>query len=392
MAGLRELPRRRSRPVLPRAGCLDRARPRRLPRVCGCGRMPRVRAGQRREVRHLGRHERARAPPHPPAACRRPVAPPPRPESELCQPARTGSAARPTARIGASRAAAGSSRRASIVRSAARSSCGPALRRRCGRAPTAGTRPTSSARRPRARRRPRSHASAGPTTSGATRFIDTCTPSPTGRPSARRCGPRTAPADPPGPGRGRVRQPDVLRHQQRAGAHGDRPGGRVGPAGPAVGRRASGTPPGAPRAASARARRGTPGTPSSSADPGREPVAGGDGVGQRRRRRSGTNGTTSTTPMRGWTPAWSRRSSRSTGRRGHRPGRVLADQRQHRPVVVGGRCGGRAGRRRPRRRARRARRGRRPSLTFTTHSSTTPDRTPMDSVEPSRRRAVQCRP
>ena len=49
---------------------------------------------------------------------------------------------------------------------------------------------------------------------------------------------------------------------------------------------------------------------------------------------SGTKGTTSTTPSRGWTPSWARRSSSATAAAATRPGGVLADQGEHGAVVV----------------------------------------------------------
>ena len=124
---------------------------------------------ERREVRHLGRTVRARAAPHPPPA---------------------GAAARRSQPLSAVRRCAS---RASIVRSASRSSSLPTVRGHAGAAPPPApgppARPAPPAPAPRRRRRRRP----GRMTAGSTRFIDTCTrrhrrgrgPAPTG-PSARR--------------------------------------------------------------------------------------------------------------------------------------------------------------------------------------------------------------
>ena len=56
------------------------------------------------------------------------------------------------------------------------------------------TSPTNSPPATGTRAATRSVAGAGPNSCGATRFIDTCTRSPTWSPRARRCGPRTAAA------------------------------------------------------------------------------------------------------------------------------------------------------------------------------------------------------
>ena len=144
------------------------------------GGLPRVRPGQRREVRHLGRHERARAtPPAPPAGARPP---------------------------GHHRLIAASGRRRSPAQRAfdrpigARSSAAHSASRRSRRAPPRAPGPParrgrSTPRRRAAARRTRSQASRGPESSaGSTRFIDTCVASPTCRPSARISGPRTSAA------------------------------------------------------------------------------------------------------------------------------------------------------------------------------------------------------
>src|SRR5690606_25821971 len=65
LAGLRQLPGRRPRSLLPRAGGVDARGKGGLPGVRGARPVPRVRARELREVRHLGWHERARAPAHP---------------------------------------------------------------------------------------------------------------------------------------------------------------------------------------------------------------------------------------------------------------------------------------------------------------------------------------
>ena len=87
--------------------------------------------------------------------------------------------------------------------------------------------------------------------------------------------------------------------------------------------------------------------------------------------RSATKGTTSTTPRRGWTPSWVRRSSRVDRLPGHGPWGVLTDQGEDGAVVVGVAVqveqvppsgAGEASSTSPRR----------PSLTLTTHSNTGP--------------------
>src|SRR5436190_8974230 len=65
VAGERQLPRRRPRPLLPRAGCVHPRSQGGLPRLRGPRGLPRVRARPRREVRHLGWALRARAAPGP---------------------------------------------------------------------------------------------------------------------------------------------------------------------------------------------------------------------------------------------------------------------------------------------------------------------------------------
>ena len=63
LAGAGQLPGGRSRPVLPRAGGVHAGGEGGVPQLRGAGRLPRVRAGPRREVRDLGRPVRAGAPP-----------------------------------------------------------------------------------------------------------------------------------------------------------------------------------------------------------------------------------------------------------------------------------------------------------------------------------------
>ena len=222
----------------------------------------------------------------------------------------------------------------------------------------------------RAGRRPARRPRSGPTASGSMRFIDTCTWAPTCRPRARTAfGPRTSPATVRASSRSGVGQPQVVGHEHGSGADAD----GAGPSGrPRPGRRRGrgrGTPGDGPRATSARGRSRSTGTPSSpaaqAAKRSRAPTAS-----SRVERPSGTNGTTSTTPRRGWAPVWPRRSSDSTAGGGHRPGGVLADEGEHAAVVIGvgvhveqlapGVAGDQLDRRR----------GRRPSLMLTTHSST----------------------
>ena len=177
-------------------------------------------------------------------------------------------------------------RRASMVRSIGEVESRPSGPGRSVEQHAAGTRPDQlgpADRRQRAdrvvdlRRARRS--------SGSIRFIDTCTSSPTASPSARTCGPRTLGGDRRGRCQVGLRPATGCRRRStRPGADGGRrPAvgwgiGRAGGRGAASSERARG----APRAATAPARRRKQGTPSSSAEPPCEVVAGDHGVGERR--------------------------------------------------------------------------------------------------------------
>ena len=72
LADVRQLPRCRSRPVLPGAGCFHERGEAGLPGLRRTRGLPRVRVVQRREVRHLGWAQRAGASADPSPACPRP--------------------------------------------------------------------------------------------------------------------------------------------------------------------------------------------------------------------------------------------------------------------------------------------------------------------------------
>lgn len=59
LEAIRQLPRSGSGSLLPRAGCVHEGGQARLQRVCRASGVPGVRTRERREVRYLGRHERA---------------------------------------------------------------------------------------------------------------------------------------------------------------------------------------------------------------------------------------------------------------------------------------------------------------------------------------------
>ena len=191
-----------------------------------------------------------------------------------------------------------------------------------------GARERRRARRPRPTPRPgrRRRARSGSSTPARAR--------PRASPSARRCGPRTTAAT----CRARVevglRQPDVPGHEDLACADGDRARRRVRPRRADVGGEVAEGP-----TADVGQRALGPVGEAGHAELGRRSRAG-SGRGPRWRRRgvapgSGTNGTTSTTPMRGCTPRWCSQVERARPRpRATRRGGVLADEGQHGPVVV----------------------------------------------------------
>ena len=168
--------------------------------------------------------------------------------------------------------------------------------------------------------------------------------------------PRTAAATWRARPRSGVGEPEVVGDEHGAGADRARPGRRVRARRAGVGderRRRRG---GAPRAACARARSGSTGAPA------RRPPT-------RRSRRGratasaiveparGTNGTTSTTPMRGCTPSWPRRSMRATASAATRRGASSPTRVRTAAVVVGVGVEVEQIARRRRRRGRRGRRG-----------------------------------
>ena len=289
-----------------------------MPRLRRARGLPRVRARQRREVRHLGRHERARAPPHPPPAGPGPGGRRRRGHDVATRLSRRCSAARARASmVGPRRGRDSAHRRGGTAASTRR-----------------GTSPTSSApghrRLARRRRRRRPPGRPGPGRSGSS------TPAP-GRPRRARapgCRPRTAAATRPGPLEVGLGQPEVVGDEDGPGADRDRTGRRVGRgrgirrrSGASVGEGAAGAPRAACGRRSPRPVDGSAGRPVAEAGraelldrPADEAVAGG----ARRRPGSppsrGTKGTTSTTPIRGWAPSWARRSSRASTAARHRRG------------------------------------------------------------------------
>ena len=258
-----QLPGRRPRPLLPRAGSVDAGGQGGLPGLRRARRLPRVRPGQRREVRHLGRAQRAGAATHPPAAGPRP------PGSGLglspgFRRRRAHPRPRPASPGSGSYHPAAAARRASIVRDGPRSSSAHRWRRNG----------VEHRRRHQAHqlgpvhRRPRRHgvvdAAAGPTTDGSTRFIDTWARPPTSRPSARTARAAHRRRHPPGLGRRRPRRPATrCRPPAPAGPRRRRRRRWGGRPRPGVGRQPGERRAAARRAATAPARRRSRAAPSS---------------------------------------------------------------------------------------------------------------------------------